>query len=80
MKSEKKNVGGIYYESMNSPFLLWKFYLDMISRIVFNFSCKFIYTQLVSGCLNVKTCRDFTVCSNQNCLNKKKTRFKVIFF
>ena len=74
MKSEKRNFGGIYYDIISFPLLLWKCYLDIICRIVFNFLYKFIYRQLVSGCLNVKNCRDFTVCTTQNCLNKKKSK------
>lgn len=78
MKSEKCNLGGVYYDKISSPFLLWKFYLNIISRIVFNFSYKFIYIQLVPCCLNVN-CRDFTACATQDCPNKKKLRVKAIF-
>ena len=28
------NLRGLYYESINSTFLLWKFYLCLLSRIV----------------------------------------------
>ena len=27
------NFGGFYYESVTSPFLFWKTYLDILSRI-----------------------------------------------
>ena len=30
------NCGILFYESINSPFLLWKFYLDILARIFFN--------------------------------------------
>ena len=36
MKNDRSNFGRIYYESKNSPFMLWKFYLDILCRIVFN--------------------------------------------
>ena len=36
MKNGRSNFGGLYYESISSPFMLWKFYLDIISRTVFN--------------------------------------------
>ena len=36
-----KNFGFLYYESISSPFLLWKMYLDLLCRIVFNISEKF---------------------------------------
>ena len=78
MKSEKHNLRGIYYEKISSPFLLWKFYLDIISRIIFNFSYKFIYTEVESGCLNVNR-RNFSACTTQNCSSKKKLRVKAIF-
>ena len=30
------NCGILFYESINSPFLLWKFYLDILAGIFFN--------------------------------------------
>ena len=30
------NFGTLFYESINSPFLLWKFYLEIVSGILFN--------------------------------------------
>ena len=49
MKNERSNFGGIHYESINSPFMLWKFYLDILSRVVFNVSPEFIFPLLMSG-------------------------------
>ena len=37
------NLGGFYYKSVTSSFLLWKAYLDILVRIVFNLSYKGLY-------------------------------------
>ena len=78
MKNDKSNLGGMYYQSINSSFMLWKFYLDILCRIVFNVSHRFIFPLLMSGIdLN---CGEFTVYTSTNCSNLKKSNVKAIFF
>ena len=74
-KNDRSRCGGLYYESISSPFMLWKFYLNILSRIVFNVSHEFIFPLLTSSLDG--NCRDFTVCTSKNCLSlKKKIRLK----
>ena len=49
-----------YYEVISSPFSLWKFYLDNLARIVFNYCDKDIVLVLLSG-IEIDKCRNFTV-------------------
>ena len=78
VKNDRLNFGGLYYESINSPFMLWKFYLDILCWIVFNVSHRFIFPLLMSGVdLN---CRDFVICTSTNYSSLKKSKVKAIFF
>ena len=72
------NLGSLYYESVNSPFLLWKFYLDVLSRVVFNQTNKYVLLMLLSD--NETDCRKFTVCNEKNCSGMRKVRIKIIFY
>ena len=72
------NFGSLYHESINSPFLLWKAYLDILCKIVFNVSYRFIFPLIVSS-IGVN-CRNFTVSSSTNCSNLKIIKARVIFF
>ena len=72
------NFGSLYYESINSPFLLWKAYLGILCRIVFNVSQRFVLPLIVTG-IDAK-CRDFTVCTSKNCLNLKISKVRATFF
>ena len=78
MKNSRSNFEGIFYESISSPYLLWKFYIDVLCRTVFNVSYEFIFPLLMSGIdLN---CRDFACCTTENCSGLGKDRVKSIFF
>ena len=58
--------------------LLWKFYLDILCRIVFDFGNSHILSVLHSG---VKLdCRKFTVCTEKNCTNITKDRVTAIYY
>ena len=72
------NLVSLYYESVSSPFLLWKYYLDILCRIVFNYNSKHILAVILSGIM--LDCRKFTVCSIENCANLKKEKVRVIFY
>ena len=47
------NFGTLYYESINSSFLLWKFYLDILCRIVFNVSQKFVLPLILTVLIQI---------------------------
>ena len=72
------NLGSLYYESIDSPFLLWKFYLDVLSRVVFNQINKHVLLMLLSD--NEIHCRKFTVFNEKNCSGVRKVRIKTIFY
>ena len=60
------NFGTLLYESINSPFLLWKFYLEIICRVVFNLSQKFVLSLIFKG-------------SRSNCFNMKIVKVRAVF-
>ena len=72
------NFGLLYYESINSPFFLWKAYLDILCRIVFNVSQRFVLSLIVTSI--DANCREFAVCTSKNCLNLKISKVRAIFF
>ena len=43
------NFGTLFYEVISSPFILWKFYLDVLASIVLNYYDKHIISVLLSG-------------------------------
>ena len=72
------NFGVLYYESIESPFMVWKLYLDVFCRVVFNVSYKHIYNFTVLG--SDSNCREFAVCTPKNCSGMKMNKIKVVFF
>ena len=72
------NFGTLFYESINSPFLLWKLHLDILCQIVFNVSQKFVLPLLLTG-IEVN-CRKYTYSTSSNSFNLKITKIKVLFF
>ena len=73
------NVGTLYYEIISSPFILFKFYFDVLARIIFDHSDKFILPALISG-LDSNECRKTTACSPMNCFSLKKNKIKQTIF
>lgn len=67
-----------FLKVINSPFLLWKFYLDVLAKIVFNYSDNHILPTILPG-LN-DNCRDHTVCMPFTCFGLKKNKIKEILF
>ena len=59
--------------------MLWKFYLDVLVRIVLNQCDKFILPALLSG-LDTDECRNSTVCNSKNCFGFKKVKIREIVF
>ena len=72
------NFGVLYYESIESPFMVWRLYLDVFCRVVFNVSYKHIYNFTVLG--SDSNCREFAVCTPKNCSGMKMNKIKVVFF
>ena len=68
----------LYYGSINSSFKLWKFYLDILCRIVFDVLKKFAFPLVLTGV--DENCRKYTICTSSNCFNLKITKIKVIVF
>ena len=57
------NFGSLYYENISSPFLVWKMYLDIICRIAFNVSERFILPVFISSIKG--DCRSFPACTKE---------------
>ena len=79
LHGENTNFGILYYEVVSSLFILWKFYLDILARIVFNYCGKYIISDLLSG-LDTDDCRNITVCSPIRCFGLKKNKIIEIVF
>ena len=75
---ESANFGTLFYEVINSPFILLKFYLNILARIVFNYCDKYILPALLSGFKD--DCRKHTVCTPLTCFGLKKIKVKEIVF
>ena len=76
--SHANNFGVLYYECTNSPFILYKTYLEFMCRIVYNIVDKKVLSLLVSN--SESKCRLFTVCDHDNCLGAIKNRIKSVDF
>ena len=72
------NFGSLFYENMNSPFMLWKLYLNILCQIVFNVCDKSVLPVVLSGVTG--DCRKYTACTSKNCPNMKLNKIKAIFF
>ena len=73
------NFGTLFYEVISSPFLLWKFHLDVLTRLVFNHCDKFILPGLMSS-FGSNECRASTVCTIDNCFGFKKVKLGEVVF
>ena len=63
---DPNNFGTLFYEVISSPFMLWKFYLDVLARIVLKHCDKHLLPSLLSG-FDGNKCRNATVCNSENC-------------
>ena len=72
------NFGSLYYESISSPFPLWKMYLDSICRIAFNVSEKFLLLIFISIVWDNR--RTATACTKENCSGLKRKVIKTFFY
>ena len=73
---ENSNFRALFFEVINSPFLLWKFYLDVLARIVFNYCDKYFLPTSLSDLTD--NCRNYTICALFSCHNMKKNKVKEI--
>ena len=73
---ENSNFRALFFEVINSPFLLWKFYLDVLARIVFNYCDKYFLRTSLSDLTD--NCRNYTICALFSCHNMKKNKVKEI--
>lgn len=67
---ENGNLGMLFYEVINSPFLVWKFYLNILTRIVFNYIENYVLPTVLSG--SDDDCRNHTACTPFICFGLKK--------
>lgn len=75
---ESCSCGTLFYEFINYLFLLWKFYLDTLAKIVLNVCDKIILPMLLS---DIETdCQKYTVCTPMNCTPLRTDQIKFILF
>ena len=63
--------GVLYYEVINSPFMIFKTYLDIFGNIILNQCGKYLLTALFAN-ENFGECKRSTTCSVNNCFPMKK--------
>ena len=72
-KPYENNFGVLNYEVINSPFILFKFYLDVRGRIFLNQCTKYLLPRVFEN-ENVNECRNSKLCVHRNCFVMKKCR------
>ena len=72
------NFRCLFYESINSPFLLWKFYLDIQCSIAFSICNKILSPAFLHD--PNSNCRDYTVFTSGNSSGLKENRVRSILF
>ena len=72
------NFGILFYENTNSPFMIWKLYLDILCRVVFDVCDKFVLPVILSRVIG--DCRRYTACTSKNCSNMKISKIEAVFF
>ena len=73
------NFSNLFYKVISSPFILWKFYLYVLARIVLNHCDKYLLPSLLSG-FDSNECGNVTVCNSENCFGFKKVKIREIVF
>ena len=74
---KNKKIGDFYYDYINNPFMLYKFYLEIFCRIIFNNVDKKDLPKLISDFDANKSysCRQVIICDKNICPAFKKTIF-----
>ena len=77
----ENNYGVLHYETINSSFMVFKAYLDILEKIILNQCDKYLLPALLTS-ENDRSCRRSTVCSHSSFFNMKKItiRRKPLFF
>lgn len=70
------NFGCLFYEFINSPFLLCKFYLDILCRVVFNICDNMVFPALLHD--TRANCRNYNVCTSSNCFSLTENKVRGI--
>ena len=73
----KNNYGALYYEVVCSPFLIFKNYLDIIGKVIFNQCDKILLPELFKN-ENEFQCRECTVYLPKNCFPQEKAKNKAV--
>ena len=76
-KQIENNFGTLYYESMCSPFLMYKTYFEILCRIVYNFVDKKILPLFINN--GFSACRNETVCDLRQCQGSRKNKNNLLF-
>ena len=72
------NFGVLYYESISSPFLLYKTYLEILCMIVYNFVEKKILPLFINN--GFSACSGRTACDRRLCQGSCKNKNKFIIY
>ena len=67
--------GTLHYEVISSAFMIFKFYLDIVGRIILHQCDKYLLPALFEN-ENRGQCRNTTVCLPQNCFPMKKHKIR----
>ena len=76
-KQNINNFGVLYYESISSLFLLYKTYLEILCRIVYNFVDKKVLPLFINDGFSV--CRNITVCDQRLCQGSRQSNKFIIY-
>ena len=71
------NFGVLYFECLNSPFILYKTYLELLCGIIYNNVDKKILPGFLSELKD--DCRELSFCDHRNCIATNTKKNKVSF-
>ena len=77
-KQIENKFGALYYESICGPFLLYKTYLKILCRTVYNFVDKKISLLFINN--GFRLCRNKTICDQRLCEGSRKNKNKFIIY
>ena len=72
----QKNYGKLHYEEITSPFILFKNYLDIIGKVIFNYSHKYLLPVLFASEDHSSCFAKYNAFSATNCFSERKRKFK----
>ena len=74
--TRKKNYGTLHYEEITSPFLLFKSYLNIISKVIFNYCDKYLLIALFASEDHSSCFAKYNAFSATSCFSERKKKFK----